>query len=130
MLITPYTIQKFTSSVAGLLALMAAMPAMASPVAAEVTVSPATSLVAERDVVDPRMETISVEEVTNRGFLHRYWEFKNATANGVPEDSSALEKRQWTGDWNCRFNSGGMYASGHLFTLANSTRQQGLALVH
>jgi hypothetical protein len=108
----PNTNQKFTSSIVGLLAMMAAVPSMASPVASEVAVSPASSPIVERDVVDPRMETISVEEATNRGFLHRYWEFKNATANGVREDSSALEKRQWTSDWNCRFNSGGMYFFG------------------
>jgi hypothetical protein len=102
---------------------MAAMPAMASPVASEVAVSPATSLVTDHDVVDPRMETISVEEATNRGFLHRYWEFKNATANGVLEDSSALEKRQWTGDWVCTYNHGGMCVSGHSFTPAKLTRQ-------
>jgi hypothetical protein len=126
----PDTIQKFTSGVVGLLATMAAMQSMASPIAPEDAVSSANSVVAERDILDPRVETISIEEATNRGFLHKYWEFQNATANAVPGSSSALEKRQWTGAWDCSYNSGGVYAPSHVYTCTNPARRQGLALAH
>jgi len=88
---------------------MAAMPSMASPVAMEAKDSSGTALTAERDVLGPRVETMSVEEATHQGFIRKGWNAGNATNEVMPKGLSSLEKRQYTTPWNCQFNSGGMY---------------------
>jgi hypothetical protein len=98
------------------------MPSIASPVASEAAVSSESSLTAKRDVLGPRIGTMSTEEAANRGFFRKGWNAGNATEYPVPEGSSALEKRQWTSDWNCVFNSGGMCVPNYLYIDANPKR--------
>jgi hypothetical protein len=102
---------------------MAAMLSMASPIASEAAVTSETSLAAKRNFPAPYAETMSIEEAANQGLFRKDRKAGHATERAVTEGLPSLEKRQWTSDWECDVNNGGMYAQSCLYVDTNSRRQ-------
>jgi hypothetical protein len=87
-----------------LLAVVAGLPATASPINAEVVSSPVAPLVSDKEVADAwaGVREMSLDDAVVKGFARREW--KTPTS---PKELSPLEKRQWTSRWVCDFNSNG-----------------------
>lgn len=98
------------------------MPSVASPLGSQAAVSSEISLTSKRDSPVPRVETMNIDEAAKRGYFRKGKNAEISAEHAAPDGTSAPEKRQWTSEWNCQYNSGGMYISSFLYINANSHR--------
>jgi hypothetical protein len=93
---------KFNLGAAALLAIVAIMPATASPIAAEALNSTVTPLISDKEVAVVWMREMFLEDAVVKGFARIEWETL------IPsEELSSLKKGPWTSAWGCYLITGG-----------------------